>query len=84
MKKSSQILESILTHDESFVHALLQKLIEFNDPKSSEPGISPQDFSIEFEALVERHEKLLDADSDSEKPDYSVLEMNGAESREAV
>ena len=84
MSKSSQILESILTHDESFVHALLQKLIEFNDPKSSEPGISPQEFSIELDALIERHTAFIERDAETEKPDYSSLEKNGAESREAV
>lgn len=71
MKKSSQILESILTHDESFLHALIQKSIDFNLIDSDERGISPQEFSIELDALIERHEKLLEIDSGSDFADLA-------------
>lgn len=79
MKKSSQILESILTHDESFLHALIQKSIDFNLVDSDERGISPQEFSIELDALIERHEKLLEVDSGSDHADL----MNKAEKESA-
>ena len=71
MKKSSQILESILTHDESFLHALIQKSIDFNLVDSDERGISPQEFSIELDALIERHENLLEVDSGSDFADLA-------------
>ena len=66
MARSSEILESILTHDEEFLHALIQNLIEFNLPKSDKPGISPQDFSIELDALIERHTAFIERDAEND------------------
>lgn len=71
MTKSSLILESILTHDEDFLHALIQKHIDFNLPDSDERGISPQEFSIELDALIERHENLLEVDQGSDFADLA-------------
>lgn len=71
MTKSSRILESILTHDESFLLALIQKHIDFNLVDSDERGISPQEFSIELDALIERHEKLIEADNGSDFADLA-------------
>ena len=71
MTKSSRILESILTHDEAFLHALIQKHIDFNLVDSDERGISPQEFSIELDALIERHESLIKPDKKADHADWS-------------